>query len=94
MGFFGSSYQRIWEFDSPPVHDPCTVAALVQPDLISWRDCFVAVELQGTWTRGATVVDLFDRLSQSPNCGVALTLQASGYWDLLLAAIDRLGTRE
>lgn len=92
MGFFGSSYQRVWEFDSPPVHDPCTVAALLRPELISWRECFVAVELDGTWTRGSTVVDLFDRLHQSPNCSVAMTLDAGGYWDLLLAAIDRLGT--
>lgn len=92
MNFFGSSYQRIWDFQSPPVHDPCTVAALLQPDLIRWRECFVAVELNGTWTRGATVVDLFDRLGQRPNCSVAVTLDAPHYWDMLLDAIDRLAT--
>ena len=91
MGFFGSSYQRIWDFDAPPVHDPCTIAALLWPELISWREAFVAVELRGTWTRGATVVDLFDRLHERPNCAVALTLDAKGYWDRLLTALDRLG---
>lgn len=94
MNFFGSSYERIWDFASPPVHDPCTVAALVQPDLIGWRESFVAVELQGAWTRGATVVDLSDRLGQQPNCSVALTLDAARYWDLLLDAIDRLARAE
>lgn len=94
MNFFGSSYRRIWDFQSPPVHDPCTVAAVLKPDLIGWRECFVAVELNGTWTRGATVVDLFDRLGQRPNCSVAMTLDAPGYWDLLLDAIDRLATAE
>jgi purine nucleosidase/pyrimidine-specific ribonucleoside hydrolase len=92
MGFFGSSYSRIWEFDSPPVHDPCTIAALIEPDLIRWRDAFVAVELDGTWTRGATVVDLYHRYAeQPPNAQVAIDLDAEQYWDLVLSCVDTLG---
>lgn len=93
MGFFGDSYERIWEFPAPPVHDPCTIAPLLDSDVIGWRDCFVAVELDGTWTRGATVVDLFDRLpDHEPNVAVALELDAARYWELVLAALDRLGS--
>lgn len=91
MGFFGSSYRAIWEFDAPPVHDPCTVAALIQPGLVGWRRAFVAVELRGEWTRGTTVVDLHDRYRRSTNAEVAMTLDAPGYWDLVLGAIDALG---
>lgn len=92
MGFFGDSYHRIWEFDAPPVHDPCTIAPLLDPAVIGWRDCFVAVELDGTWTRGTTVVDLHDRYpDQAANVQVALDLDAERYWDLVLAALDRLG---
>lgn len=91
MGFFGSSYRAIWEFDSPPVHDPCTVATMIQPDLITWRDCFVAVETTGQWTRGTTVVDLHGRYQQPANVQVAMTLDADRYWELVLASIDRLG---
>lgn len=93
MGFFGDSYERIWEFAAPPVHDPCTIAALLDPDVIRWRDCFVAVELGGTWTRGTTIVDLFGRLpDQAPNASVAMELDADRYWALVLAALDRLGS--
>ena len=93
MGFFGDSYERIWEFAAPPVHDPCTIAALLDPDVILWRDCFVAVELDGAWTRGTTVVDLFDRLPDHvPNASVAMELDAERYWDLVLAALDELGS--
>jgi purine nucleosidase/pyrimidine-specific ribonucleoside hydrolase len=91
MGFFGSSYQAIWEFDAPPVHDPCTVAALIQPGLIQWRNCFVAVETAGEWTRGTTVVDLHDRYHRAANAEVAMTLDVDAYWDLVLAAVDTLG---
>ena len=95
MGFFGSSYNRIWEFDAPPVHDPCTVAALIDPSLIRWRDAFVAVELDGTWTRGATVVDLYRRYPQhAPNARVAIELDAERYWDLVLSCVDSLGREQ
>lgn len=94
MGFFGASYNRIWEFDAPPVHDPCTIAALIDPGLIDWRDAFVAVELDGQWTRGATVVDLYARYpDQAPNVSVGMTLDRAAYWDLVLASVDELGTR-
>jgi len=93
MGFFGSSYRRIWEFDAPPVHDPCTIAGLVRPDLIRWRRCFVAVETEGRWTRGTTVVDLHQRYDRAPNADVAMQLDVDAYWDLVLTAIDTVGHR-
>ncbi|UOQ56111.1 nucleoside hydrolase [Leucobacter allii] len=94
MGFFGDSYHRVWEFDAPPVHDPCTVAALIDPGVIVWREAFLAVELDGRWTRGETVVDLHGRYPEEPrNARVAMTLDAPRFWDLVLDALDRLGAR-
>ncbi len=94
MGFFGGSYKRIWDFESPPVHDPCTIAALIDPEVIAWQETFVAVELEGRWTRGTTVVDLHGRYpDHRPNASVAITLDAPRYWDLVLAAVDALGAQ-
>lgn len=94
MGFFGSSYHQLWEFDAPPVHDPCTVAALIDPDVIQWRETFLAVELDGRWTRGTTVVDLHHRYPDHPaNARVAMTLDPERYWNLVLSNIDALGRR-
>lgn len=92
MGFFGASYNRVWEFAAPPVHDPCTIAALIDPDVIEWREAFVAVESRGTWTRGTTVVDLHHRYpDERPNAQVAMTLDTARYWDLVIEAVDRVG---
>lgn len=92
MGFFGNSYRQVWEFEAPPVHDPCTVAALIDPDIIAWREAFLAVELDGTWTRGTTVVDLYGRYpDRAPNAQIAINLDAPRYWDLVLEAVNRLG---
>jgi len=92
MGFFGSSYNRVWRFDAPPLHDPCTIAALIDPSIIEWVDSFVSVELQGRWTRGATSVDLFDRWPElTPNARVAMTLDVDRYWDLMIETLDGIG---
>ena len=72
------------------MHDPCTVALLIDPSLIRCVDTFVAVEIDGRWTRGATVVDLNGRLGRPPNARVALELDAPRFWDLVLGALERL----
>jgi pyrimidine-specific ribonucleoside hydrolase len=90
MAFFGAAYERRFGIFAPPVHDPCTVAMLVDPSLVRTVDAFVAVETEGRWTRGMTVVDLHDRLGRAPNAQVAMELDAPRFWDLVLGALERL----
>src|SRR4051794_18928526 len=90
MAFFGERYERVHGEFAPPVHDPCTVALLIDPTLIRCVDTFVAVETEGRWTGGATGVDLDRRLGQPPNARVALELDAPRFWDPVLGAVARL----
>jgi purine nucleosidase/pyrimidine-specific ribonucleoside hydrolase len=55
------------------------------------RVCTVAVELTGTHTRGATVVDLHGVTGRQPNARVAVRLDVGGFWDLVVAAVAALG---
>ena len=54
-------------------------------------DAFMAVETEGRWTRGATVVDLRGRLGREPNARVAVELDFERFWDLVVGAVERLG---
>ena len=54
-------------------------------------DAFVAIETEGTWTRGATVVDLDRPLDRPPNARVAVELQVDRFWDLVVDAVAQLG---
>jgi purine nucleosidase/pyrimidine-specific ribonucleoside hydrolase len=92
MSFFGAAYERVHGEFAPPLHDPCTVALLIDPSLIHCAGSFVAVETEGRWTRGATVVDLNDRLGRPHNARVALELDAPRFWDLVIGALERLST--
>jgi purine nucleosidase/pyrimidine-specific ribonucleoside hydrolase len=90
MEFFGSRYERVFGRFAPPVHDPCTVALLIDPSVMTLTDTFVAIETEGRWTRGMTVVDLHGRLGREPNARVALELDAPRFWDLVIGALERL----
>jgi inosine/uridine nucleosidase len=91
MTFFGSAYEDTFGFAGPPVHDPCAVALAIDPALVRCVETFVAIETEGRWTRGETVVDLHDRLGRPANARVAIELDVERFWDLVIGAVDALG---
>jgi purine nucleosidase/pyrimidine-specific ribonucleoside hydrolase len=93
MTFFAATYRAVYGLAAPPVHDPCAVALLVDPAVIGCVDAFVGVETEGRWTRGATVVDLHDRLGHPPNARVAMELDFDRFWDLVIGAVEATGVR-
>lgn len=92
LSFFTRSYRQHQGFDAPPVHDPCCIAALADPDVVQTRDAFVTVELTGTWTSGMTVTDFGDAYGRAHNTQVATVLDRSRFWDMTIDAIARLST--
>lgn len=61
------------------MHDLCAIAWLVRPELFTLKSCFVAVETQGLYTAGTTVVDIDDKLGLPPNAQVALDIDIDGF---------------
>ena len=91
LAFFGDPSRTVFGFPAPPVHDPCAVALVAEPATIRTVEAFVAIETEGAWTRGATVVDLDGRAGEPPNARVAMELEVDRFWDLVVVAIDQLG---
>ncbi|WP_129843261.1 nucleoside hydrolase [Streptomyces sp. RFCAC02] len=89
--YYGRSYQRLWDFPAPPLHDPVAVARVIDPALVGCVDASVEIELRGEHTRGATVVDLHDYLRRPPNAKVATTLDRDGFLERVVDAVARLG---
>ncbi|WP_027006078.1 nucleoside hydrolase [Conexibacter woesei] len=91
LGFFADRYNRLWGFPAAPVHDPVAVARIIDPQVVGVVDANVQIELTGTWTRGATVVDHHGYTGRPANARVALELDHAGFWALVTEAIGRLG---
>jgi inosine-uridine nucleoside N-ribohydrolase len=77
-------------FAAPPLHDPVAVARIIDPAIVTTVQANLAVELAGTHTRRATVVDLHQVTGRPPNAQVAVDLNTSRFWDLIVAAIAAL----
>jgi inosine-uridine nucleoside N-ribohydrolase len=69
------------------LHDPCAVLAVTAPQLLEFEDRAVSVELQGTLTRGMTVVDERSARRRDPaNVAVAYQIDAAQAMRCVLAA--------
>jgi len=73
----------------PPVHDVCAVASVAAPDLITCAPARVEVETTGRWTAGMTVTD-FTAAAADCNARVAVAIDISRFWDLVLDAYQRV----
>jgi inosine-uridine nucleoside N-ribohydrolase len=70
--YFRSTYLDFFGMDAAPLHDPCAVMAITHPHLFDLRPRHVVVELNGSHTRGMTVVDQRgDGIGETPNAEVA-----------------------
>ncbi|WP_040156067.1 uridine-preferring nucleoside hydrolase UriH [Mobilicoccus massiliensis] len=92
LGFYRDAYRRNRGLDSPPLHDPCAVAYVIDRAVMSTRRVPVAIELTGTLTRGMTVADF--RFPPPEDCPtqVGVTLDAERLWDLVLDALARVAS--
>lgn len=71
------------------LHDPCAVAAVTHPALVTHDLLPVAVETVGAHTRGMTVVDeRGGHDSAEPNVRVGRTIDGDALWRLLVDALS------
>lgn len=89
---YGSNYRAAQGFGAPPVHDPCAVARVIDPSVMTVRPAHVEVELAGRHTTGMTVCDFLGRDGASLDTDVAITLDAPAFWDLVIDALTAIGS--
>jgi purine nucleosidase len=75
----------------PPLHDPVAVALLIDRSVVKTRLSNVEIELNGKFTRGATVVDIYNRSGGVTNVEVALELDFEKFWKMMLDAVEAAG---
>jgi len=77
--------------EGAPLHDPCTIAFLLRPELFETRPCRIAVETtMGATTFGHTAVDLWEATQGPREAEWATGVDAEGFFDLLCERIARL----
>ncbi len=72
-----------------PLHDPCTVAWLLKPELFEGKLCNVSVETESGLTLGHTAVDFWHVTDRPRNATWMHTADADGFYDLLIERLSR-----
>src|SRR5947199_6527874 len=85
--FFGDTYRNFFGFPAPPVHDPCAVAAVIDPTILHAHTMRVEIETTGEWTTGRTVCDVYGVLGKQPNARVGYALDVPRFWEMVISTI-------
>ena len=91
INFFERYDMEKYTAKGAPLHDPCTVAWLIKPDLFEGKVCNVTVETQSELTLGHTAVDFWHVTDRPHNVNWIHSVDADGFYDLLTERLARYG---
>jgi len=74
-----------------PLHDPCTCALLLRPDLFEGKLCNVTIETESELTMGHTAVDFWHVTDRPRNVNWIHGVDADGFYDLLVECLQHYG---
>lgn len=80
-----------WGFTGAPLHDPCTIAWLIDPTMFKTDQMNVDVETQGELTRGETVCDYYGLTEKTKNTTVLLGIDRERFIKLIMDSIRSFG---
>jgi purine nucleosidase len=90
LTFYGRYNVKKYGSEGGPLHDPTTIAWLLNPDLFAGRMCNVEIETASQLTRGATVVDWWGVTDRPNNAMVLNDADANGFFALLTERLANL----
>ena len=89
LGFFSKYDTSKYGVDGAPLHDPCTVAFLLEPGLFRGKVCNVAIETGSELTMGNTAVDFWQVTDRAKNANWLYQVDAVGFFALLIERLKR-----
>jgi len=91
LSFFHRYDTKKYGSEGAPLHDPCTVAWLLRPDLFETKTCNLSVETSSELTLGHTAVDFWHVTDRPHNVDWTYAVNADGFYDLLVEQLARFG---
>lgn len=88
--FFERFDKEKYGSEGAPLHDPCVIAYLIQPELFTGRHVNVEIETTSELTLGMTVADWWRVTDRAPNAMFMGDLDTDGFFALLADRLARL----
>ena len=81
--FSNDTYERNFRTTGAPLHDPCTIAWLLAPELFAAKPARIEVETGSPLTLGHTAVDTWSREGQAANADWVHDVDADGLYAMI-----------
>ena len=91
MEFFNKSQKEVFGWDGGPLHDPLTIAYLMDPTVLEVRKMNVQIDTKSEQSYGRTNCDYFGMVGGVKNSEVALEVDIEKYWDIVEEGIRNYG---
>jgi purine nucleosidase len=89
LEFYSRHDSQKYGIAGSPLHDPCTAAWLLRPEIFSGKHCNVAVEIHSELTAGHTAVDFWGVSGRPANALWIHRADADAFYELLTARLGR-----
>ena len=89
LDFFNRHDTKKYKYMGAPLHDPCTVAYLLRPDIFEGKLCNVSIEIQSELTMGNTAVDFWHVTDRPNNSNWIHAVDADAFYELLTSRLAR-----
>ncbi len=83
METFNINQKKVFNLDGGPLHDPVTIASLIDPTLIKFRNVNCTIETAKCDSYGRTNVDIPGYLGKEKNCFVATEIDTQKFWTII-----------
>jgi len=90
LEFFERFDEEKYGSDGGPLHDPCTIAWMLRPEMFSGRDCNVEIETKSDLTMGMTVIDWWQVSGRPHNAFVVGDVDADAFFNLVTDRLAKL----
>jgi len=89
IDFFNRHDMAKYNFEGAPLHDPCTVAYLLSPEIFEGKICNVSIETESELTMGHTAVDFWHVTDRPRNTNWIYAVDADAFYELLTSRLGR-----
>ena len=76
--------------ESCALHDPLTLATIIAPELLTFEEHYVDVDISGGVSMGKTFADFYHSTDQPANMKVALDVRGEEFVELFLRRMENL----
>ncbi len=87
MTFFNATQKQVFGFEGGPLHDPVTIAYLIDPKVCKLDFMHCDIDISGGSSYGRTNCDQFDYLKLPKNTYVATAIDVNRYWDIIESSL-------